>query len=171
MEFTVDLTPDEYRQAMLWRQYASTPGRRLNDWVSWAILFLTPLTVILFWMVAPEALSVWFWLVAVMALSYAFYAAVLVRRRIQQEAASLAETHPALAATHYRLSSHTLWLHHGEDELKLRWRDLVQAQELNALFLLFFSAEETLLVPKRCIPDLNRFRALVAGEPGRTNSE
>lgn len=162
MEFTVDLTPAEYQQAMLWSQFASTLGRRINDWVGWAILILTPIAVILFLVVAPEALSVWFWLVAAMALSYAFYTSVIMRRQIRQQATTLLESHPALASARYRLTAHTLWLQHGETEVKLRWRDMSRMKELSTLFIFFFSDEETLIVPKRCISDLAHFRKLVS---------
>ncbi len=162
MTFTVDLQPAEYRRAMLWHQFGSTPGKRINDLIGWAILVLTPISIITFALRAPEALSVWFWIVAAIAFLYAAYSTLLIRRQIYGQAANLVTERPALANATYRLDDTVLHLTAGDETLTLEWSEIDHVKELSDLFLIFFTAEDLLVLPKRCIPDLAQFRDLVA---------
>jgi len=166
MTFSVDLQAAEYRRAMLWYQFASTPGKRVNDLIAWAILVLTPVSIAAFGLVAPEALSIWFWIVAVVAFLYAAYSALLIRRQIFRQAANLPTERPALANAIYRLDAKALHLTSGDQDLTLAWAEIDHVKELSDLFLLFFSAEDLLIIPKRCVPDLGQFRSLISVPTG-----
>ena len=161
MHFTVDLHPIEYRRAMLWHQFASTPARRINDLVGWAILVLTPVFIIAFALKAPEALSIWFWIMATTAFAYAAYSTLLIRRQIYQKAATLSTERPALVNATYRLDGKALHLTSGDQDFELTWAELDHFKELADLFLIFFSAEELMVIPKRCLPDVAVFREFV----------
>ena len=161
MHFTVDLHPAEYRRAMLWHQFASTPAKRINDLIGWAILVLTPVSIIAFALKAPEALSFWFWLVATSAFLYAAYSTLLIRRQIYQQAANLLTERPALVNATYRLDGKALHLTHGDQDLTLAWTEIDHFKELSDLFLIFFSAEEILVIPKRCVPDVDGIRTFM----------
>lgn len=166
MHFTVDLQPAEYRRAMLWFQFASTPGKRINDLIGWAILVLTPISIIAFALQAPEALSLWFWIVAAIAFLYAAYSTLLIRRQIYQQAANLPTQRPALANAAYRLDKQGITLQSGDEKMTLSWSEIDHVKELSDLFLLFFSEEDLLIIPKRAIPDLEEFRRLGVDRPG-----
>ena len=161
MTFTVDLQPAEYRRAMLWHQFGSTLGKRINDMIGWAILVLTPISIVAFAFRAPEALSLWFWIVAAIAFVYAAYSTLLIRRQIYQQAANLPTERPALVNATYILSGMALRLANGDQDLELAWTEFDRFHELSDLFLLFFSAEELLVIPKRCVPDVAEFRTFV----------
>lgn len=166
LHFAVDLQPEEYRRAMLWRQFASTPGRRINDLAGWAVLVLIPLTLILLLVFVPDGLSIWFWPVAILAFGYGVYSTLVMRRQIRREAESVLTANPVLARTHYRV--HEKGIHAsavdasgGEVKLFLPWKKIEQVQELTNVYLLFVSDEEMLIVPKRCLPDEMAFRRLI----------
>lgn len=183
MEFTVDLQPEEYYRAMLWHQYADTLGKRINDFVGWGVLVLTPVTIVLLLVLAPDALSIWFWPVAIIAFLYAAYSTLVIRYQIRQQARTLLQNHPLLASTHYQVhakgvklvSEGTQAAHElvevpnelgGETEeqekpvqLFLPWKTIDRVQSLPGLFLLFVSDETLLIVPERCLPDTKQFRA------------
>ena len=167
MIFTVDLQPAEYRRAMLWHQFASAPAKRINDLIAWAILVLTPISIVAFTLRAPEALSLWFWIVAAIAFLYAAYSALLIRRQIYAQAANLPTERPALANATYHLDGKALHLTHNDQDLTLAWTEIDHFKELSDLFLLFFSTEELLVIPKRCIPDVAQFRDFVAVRIGK----
>ncbi|MCB0114696.1 MAG: hypothetical protein KDD84_11420, partial [Caldilineaceae bacterium] len=103
MEFIVDLRPEEYAKAMLWHQFAGTWGKRINDFIGWSILVLTPLTIVLLLILAPDALSIWFWPVAVVATVYAIYSTIVMRYQIRRQAATILADHPLLQRTHYHV--------------------------------------------------------------------
>ncbi len=166
MTFTVDLQPAEYRRAMLWHQFAGTPAKRINDLVGWAILALTPISIIAFALKAPEALSIWFWIVAAIAFVYAAYSTLLIRRQIYQQAANLPTERPALANATYRLDGKALHLTNGDQELSLTWAEFENFRELSDLFLLFFSAEDLLVIPKRCVADVDEIRSFITPRIG-----
>ena len=164
MEFTVDLQPEEYHRAMLWHQYASTAGKRINDWAAWAILVAVPLTVILLLIFAPDALSFWFWPVAILALLYSFYSAVIIRRQIGQQASTLLQTNPVLAQTHYHIHEKVVKLtsagKDGEKQsLFLPWKEIERVAESRESFLFFVTDESILIAPKRCLADEAELRA------------
>jgi len=165
MTFTVDLQPTEYRRAMLWHQFASTPGKRINDLIGWAILVLTPVSIVAFALRAPEALSIWFWIVAAVAFLYAGYSTLLIRRQIYQQAANLPTERPALANAVYDVDRTALHLTSGDETLSLDWSEIDHVKELADLYLVFFSEEDLLIIPKRCIPDVGQFEALLPDRP------
>jgi len=172
MEFIVDLQPEEYRRAMLWHQFASSLGKRVNDWLGWAILAAVPLTVLLLLIFVPDALSFWFWPVALLALLYAAYSTLFIRRQIGQQAASLWQTNPALAHTRYHIHSKGMKLSSDEvgDETNgvfFPWKEVVRVAETGESFLFFVTDETILIVPKRCLADVNAFRRLLR-KTGRT---
>jgi len=165
MEFVVDLNPEEYRRAMLWYQFASTLGRRINDWAAWAILAVVPLTIVALLLFLPEALSLWFWPVAILALLYSLYSTLVVRYQIGRQAATLLDTNPALAQTHYHVHAKGIKLTSGEGEatteLFLPWKEIERVAESSESFLFFVTAENILIVPKRCAGDVTAFRRLL----------
>ena len=161
MTFTVDLQPAEYRRAMLWHQFAGSPAKRINDLIGWAILVLTPISIITFALRAPEALSIWFWIVAAIAFLYAAYSTLLIRRQIYQKAANLPTERPALVNAAYRLDGKALHLTSDGEELSLDWAEFDHFKELSDLFLLFFSAEDLLVIPKRCVPSVDEIRSFI----------
>lgn len=172
MEFTVDLQPDEYRRAMLWQQFAGTPGKRLNDWAAWAILFAVPLTVVLLLLFAPDALSIWFWPVAILALLYSAYSTIVVRYQINRQAATLFQTNPALARTRYLVHEKGVKLSSseaGEERtLFLPWKEIDRVAESGDSFLFFVNDENIFIVPKRCVGRIDELRGLLrrAGKVG-----
>ncbi len=166
MEFTVDLRPEEYRQAMLWHEFAGTIGRRINDFIGWSILVLTPLTIILLLLLAPDALSIWFWPVAIMATAYAVYSTLVMRYQIRKQAAILLAQRPALLHTRYHVHAKGVKLIGAgsveqEEKLFLPWNEIQRVHAVGQLYLLFVSDEMLLIVPKRSLPDETRFRAIV----------
>lgn len=166
MEFTVDLQPEEYRQAMLWHQFASTTGRRINDLIGWSVLILTPLTIVLLLLLAPEALSIWFWPVAIVASLYAFYSTIVLRYQIRGQAESILAQHPALQRARYQVHDKGIKLVDAgvEDEEKklfLPWKEIERVREIGALYLLFVSEEMLLIIPKRSLPDEGKFRTIL----------
>lgn len=165
MEFTCNLQPDEYRRAMVWFQFASSMGKRINDYIGWVVLVLAPLMILFYLLVAPEALTIWFWPIAVIAIGYAAYSTLFVRYQIRQRANALPETHPILAHTRYRIHEKGINLRDAEAEnpeakLFLPWKEIQDVRELPDLFLLFTSTETILIIPKRCVPNLDHFRRL-----------
>lgn len=174
MEFIVDLQPEEYRRAMIWHQFASSLGKRVNDWLGWAILVAVPLTVILLLMFVPGALSFWFWPVALLALLYAAYSTLFIRRQIGRQAAGLLQTNPALAHTHYHFHEKGMKLTGKETNEEANgvffpWKEVEQVAEISDSFLFFVTDENILIVPKRCLADENAFRRLLrkAGKIGQ----
>ncbi len=182
MKIDVDLQPEEYRRAMIWHQFASTPGKRLNDWAAWAILVCVPLTIILLLLFAPDALSIWFWPVALLALLYSAYSALLVRYQIRGQSATLLQTNPALKNTQYHIHSKGIKLtsttkpseENGrgdgqeDDEennkstaLFLPWKEILKVAEYRESFLFFVTEENILIVPKRCVADESALRGLL----------
>jgi hypothetical protein len=166
VEFTVDLRPEEYRQAMLWHQFASTIGRRINDLIGWSILILTPVTIGLLLLLAPDALSIWFWPVAIIAFLYAFYSTLVLRYQMRSQAAAILAQHPALQQARYQVHEKGIKLvgmgiEDTEEKLFLPWKEIEQVRELGALYLLFVSAEMMLIIPKRTLPDEANFRAIL----------
>lgn len=165
MRFIVDLHPQEYERAMLWHQFAGSPGRRANDWAAWAILVAAPLTVVLLLLFAPDALSIWFWPVALLAFAYSLYSTLIVRYQIRKQAATLLETNPALARTEYHIHEKGVKLRSegtpGDTaSLFLPWKELEQVAESGECFLFFVNDETILIVPKRCVPDPPALRGL-----------
>lgn len=166
MEFSVDLRPEEYRQAMLWHQFARTSGRRINDLIGWSVLILTPLTIVLLLILAPDALSIWFWPVAIVAFVYATYSTILVRYQIRSQAASILAQHPALQQTRYQVHEKGIKLVGAgadatEEKLFLPWKEIQQVREVGALYLIFVSEETLLIIPKRALPDERQFRTIL----------
>ncbi|MBI3957422.1 MAG: YcxB family protein [Chloroflexi bacterium] len=166
MQFTVDLQPEEYRRAMLWHQFASTPGKRMNGWAAWAILVAAPLTVVVLLAFAPDGLSFWFWPVAILALLYSAYSTLAVRYQIGRQAARLLQTNPALARTHYHLYAAGVQLTGGEEgdeaaSLFLPWKEIERVAEFRESFLFFVTDESILIVPKRTLTDETAFRRLL----------
>ncbi|MBX2997640.1 MAG: YcxB family protein [Caldilineaceae bacterium] len=166
MEFTVDLQPEEYRQVMLWHQFASTTGRRINDIIGWGVLMLTPLTIVLLLLLAPDALSIWFWPVAIVAFIYASYSTLLLRYQIRNQAESILAQHPALQRAHYQVHEKGIKLvdtamEEEEKKLFLPWKEIEQVRKIGDLYLLFVSAEMLLIIPKRALPDENQFRTIL----------
>ncbi len=173
MQFTVDLQPEEYRRAMLWQQFASTPAKRLNDWAAWAILLAVPLTVVVLLIFAPDALSFWFWPVALLALLYSAYSTLAVRYQIGRQAATLLQTNPALAHTRYHIHAAGVHLTGGEEggeatALFLPWKEIGRVAEFKESFLFFVTDENILIVPKRTLTDESAFRRLLQ-KAGKTN--
>ncbi len=169
MEFTVDLRPDEYQQAMLWHQFRATPLKRINDMIAWAVLALTPLTVILLLLIAPDALSIWFWPVAIVAVLYALYSTLVIRYQIRTQATTLLAAKPALHQMRYHVHEKGIKLL-GDGEAKtlfLPWKEIALIQETGAIFLFFVDEEMILIVPKRSLPDLDQFRTLLPSHPGQ----
>jgi hypothetical protein len=176
MEFTVDLQPAEYAQAMRWHQFGSTWQRRLNDWIAWSILVLTPITVgLLLWL---NALSIWFWPVAIVAVLYSLYSSVYLRHQLSRQAEAILAAHPALAQTQYRVHAKGIHLQSqvgDEAKLFVPWKRIAHVQELPDLYLIFVApdhsappeesdqpdpdAAQMLVLPKRTLPDLEAFRA------------
>jgi len=154
---------------MIWHQFASTPGKRINDWAAWAILAAVPLTVLVLLLFAPDALSLWFWPVALLAFLYSAYTALAVRYQIGRQAATLLQTNPALARTHYHIHGKGIKLTspgEGGDEnessnLFLPWKEIARVTESKESFLFFVTDENTLIVPKRSLADETAFRRLL----------
>lgn len=176
LTFTVDLRPEEYRQAMLWHQYGRTPGRRFADFVGWGVLVLTPILVAVLWILAPEALSPWFLVIAALVYLYALYTTLVVRYQIRRRAQTLPHTHPHLARVHYQVHGKGLRLQAETDpeeapkSLFLPWHEVSQVVRLPGLYVLFVGQEDVLVVPERCVPDRERFEAFLrarstSGEP------
>lgn len=168
MEFTVDLRPEEYRQAMLWHQFASTTGRRINDLIGWGVLILTPLTIALLLILAPDALSIWFWPVAIVAFVYATYSTIILRYQIRSQAAGILALHPALQQTHYQVHEKGIKLvgtgvEEVEEKLFLPWKEIQKVRQVGALYLIFVSEEMLLIIPKRALPDERQFRTILQG--------
>lgn len=166
MEFIVDLQPEEYRRAMIWHQFASSLGKRINDWLGWAILVAVPLTVLLLLVFAPDALSFWFWPVALLALLYSAYSTLFVRRQIGRQAATLLQSKPALARTRYHFHRKgmklTDALAEGETNgVFFLWKEVERVAEISESFLFFVTDENILIVPKRCLADESAFRRLL----------
>jgi hypothetical protein len=166
VEFTVDLRPEEYRQAMLWHQFRSTTGRRINDLIGWSVLILTPLTIVLLLLLAPDALSIWFWPVAIVASLYAFYSTIVLRYQIRGQAESILAQHPALQQARYQVHEKGIKLvgtgiEEAEEKLFLPWKEIEQVREIGALYLLFVSEEMLLIIPKRTLPDEGNFRTIL----------
>jgi hypothetical protein len=166
MEFVVDLQPEEYQRAMLWHQFSETPGKRLNDLISWMVIILTPLTIILLLWLAPDALSIWFWPVAIVAVSYALYSTFVIRYQIRKQAELLLAEKPALLKTVYRVHEKGIKLagtaEAGKDEtLFIPWKEVERVKEVGKLYLLFVSQENFLIIPKRSLPDESAFRLLL----------
>lgn len=165
MEFTVDLQPEEYRRAMLWQQFASTPGKRLNDWAAWAILVAVPLTVVLLLLFAPDALSIWFWPVASLALLYSVYSTIVVRYQINRQAATLLHSNPALAHTRFVVHEKGVKLFSSEAgqerSLFLPWKEIHRVAESGESFLFFVTDEDIFIVPKRCVGRIDELRGLL----------
>lgn len=168
MEFEVALQPDEYRRAMIWYQFARTPARRLNTLVAWAVLLLTPLLILMLAWRAPEALSIWFWLLAVVAVAYALYSTVGLHYQIAKQADTLLGMKPALVRTAYRV--HTKGIHlraeagsSDVESLFLPWKKVSHIEEMSSLFLLFMNESDILIIPKRSLPSVDRFRHLSQG--------
>ncbi|MBX3050209.1 MAG: YcxB family protein [Caldilineaceae bacterium] len=166
MQFTVDLQPEEYRRAMLWQQFASTMGKRVNDWAAWAILVLVPLTLLLLVIFAPDALSFWFWPVALLAFVYSLYSTLLIRYQIGRQAASLWQTNPALAHSHYHIHQKGIRVTATGDGpdgegLFLPWKEIKRVAESSESFLVFVTDEQILILPKRCVGDWERLRRLM----------
>jgi hypothetical protein len=173
MEFTVDLQPEEYRRAMIWHQFASTWGKRINDWLGWAILVAVPLTVLLLLIFVPGALSFWFWPVALLALLYAAYSTLAVRYQIKRQAATLFQTNPALAHTRYHFHGKGMKLTDAATEgdtngVFFPWKEVKRVADISESFLFFVSDENILIVPKRTLTDETAFRRLLrkAGKIG-----
>lgn len=165
MRFVVDLQPQEYERAMIWHQFAGTPGRRANGWAAWAILVAVPLTVLLLLRFAPDALTLWFWPVALLAFGYSLYSIAGVRYQIRRQAATLPATHPALARTEYHIHEKGIKLHSdtlaGDGaSLFLPWKELDRVTESGESFLFFVNDETILIAPKRCVPDQSGLRRL-----------
>lgn len=146
---------------MLWHQFGGTPMRRVNDWISWSVLVLTPLTVILLLLLAPDALSIWFWPVAIVATVYAFYSTLIIRYQIRTQAATLLAAKPALLHTTYQVHEKGVKMISGDEKLFLPWAEIERVREVGHLFLLFVSNETLLIVPKRSLPDEAAFRHLL----------
>ena len=170
MEFTVDLQPEEYRRAMLWYQFASTLGKRVNDWAAWAILVAVPLTLLWLLIFVPGGLSLWFWPVALLALLYSVYSTLVVRYQIGRQAANLWQTNPALAHTHFHVHAKGIKLtsqledesEDGKDSsLFLPWKEIGRVAESGESVLFFVTDETILIVPKRCLVDERGFRSLL----------
>ena len=166
MKFTVDLRPEEYRRAMIWHQFASTWGKRLNDWLAWAILAAVPLTVLWLLIFVPGALSFWFWPVALLALLYAAYSTLAVRYQIKRQAATLFQTNPALAHTRYHFHGKGMKLTDAAAEGETKgvffpWKEVERVAEIKESFLFFVSDENILIVPKRCLTNEAHFRQLL----------
>ncbi len=168
MEFICDLRPEEYQRAMHWHQFASSLGKRINDYIGWMVLILAPLMIAFYLVVAREALSLWFWPMAIIAILYAAYSTLLVRYQIRQRARLLRQTHPVLAQARYKVHAKGIHLTgpatDGEEaRLFLPWKEIQAVRELPDMFLFFVSESEgnILIVPKRCLPDVDRFRALI----------
>jgi hypothetical protein len=166
VEFTVDLNPEEYRQAMLWYQFAGTPGRRINDFIGWSILVLTPPTIVLLLLLAPDALSIWFWPVAIVATAYAIYSTLIIRYQIRTQATTLLAEHPALLHTTYHVHDKGVKLlsmvgNGMEEKLFLPWKEIQRVRQVGNSYLLFVSEEMLLIVPKRSLPDEAHFRTIV----------
>ncbi len=152
---------------MIWHQFASTPGKRLNDWAAWAILFAVPLTVVLLLLFAPDALSFWFWPVALLALLYSLYSTLIIRRQIGQQAATLWQTNPALAASRYHIHEKGIKVSAGAEDaetksLFLPWKEIERVAESGESFLLFVTDENILILPKRCVADIPGLRQFLA---------
>lgn len=164
MEFTVNLKAEEYRQAMLWHQFAGTLGRRLNDFIGWSILVLTPLTIAFLLLFAPDALTIWFWPVAIIATAYAIYSTLIIRYQIHTQAAALLAQHPALLHTTYLIHDKGMKLTTAaddEEKLFLPWKEIQQVRETKQSYLFFVEDERLLIVPRRTLPDEERFRAIL----------
>lgn len=166
MEFTVDLRPEEYGKAMLWHHFSSTLGKRINDFIGWSILVLTPLTILFLLILAPDALSIWFWPVAIVATTYAIYSTIFMRVQIRRQAATILADHPLLQQTIYQVHEKGVKLIAAEGVLKeeklfLPWKEIAQVREIGQLYLLFVSEEMLLIVPKRTLPDEERFRGIL----------
>lgn len=171
MEFTVDLRPEEYGKAMLWHHFSSTLGKRINDFVGWSILVMAPLTIVLLLLLAPDALSIWFWPVAIVATAYAIYSTIFMRVQIRRQAAAILADHPLLQQTIYQVHEKGVKLIavdgievdgiEKEEKLFLPWKEIAQVQEIGQLYLLFVSDEMLLIVPKRTLPDEERFRSIL----------
>jgi hypothetical protein len=177
MEFIVDLQPEEYRRAMIWHQFASTPGKRLNDWAAYAILAAVPLSVVVLLLFAPDALSLWFWPVALLAFLYSAYSALVVRYQIGRKAETLLQTNPALARTHYHIHGKGIKLtgtgEGGEESeasnLFLPWKEIARVAEFKESFLFFVTDENILIVPRRCLAGETGFRRLL-GKAGKVDA-
>lgn len=166
MEFTVDLHADEYAQAMLWHQFAGSLGKRINDFIGWSILVLTPLTIVILLIVAPDALSIWFWPVAIVATTYAVYSTIVMRYQIRKQAAAILADHPLLQRTIYQVHEKGVKLTAAdgvkqEEKLFLPWKEIHRVREVKQIYLLFVEEEMLLLIPKRTLPDEARFRAIL----------
>lgn len=166
MEFTVDLRPEEYGKAMLWHHFSSTLGKRINDFIGWSILVLTPLTILFLLILAPDALSIWFWPVAIVATTYAIYSTIFMRVQIRRQAATILADHPLLQQTIYQVHEKGVKLIAAEGVLKeeklfLPWKEIAQVREIGQLYLLFVSEEMLLIVPKRTLPNEERFRVIL----------
>ncbi len=171
MEFTCDLRPEEYQRAMHWHQFASSLGKRINDYIGWMVLILAPLMIAFYLVVAREALSLWFWPMAIIAVLYAAYSTLLVRYQIRQRARLLPQTHPVLAQARYRIHAKGIHLTGPSPDapegqaakLFLPWKEIQAVRELPDMFLLFVSESEgnILIIPKRCLPDVDGFRQLI----------
>ena len=166
LHINVSLDPEEYRRVMAWRQFASTPKRRMNDWAGWAVLVLMPLTVLFLLLVAPDALSVWFWPVAVLAFAYGLYSTLLMRLQIRREARSILAANPLLADMDVHI--HEKGIHvSGTDadghrvKTFLPWKQIVRAQALRDVYLFFITDEKILILPKRCLPDEASLQRLI----------
>lgn len=174
MQFIVDLRPEEYRRAMIWHQFASSLGKRVNDWLGWAILVAVPLTVLLLLIFVPGALSFWFWPVALLALLYAAYSTLFIRRQIGRQAAALLQTNPALAHTHYHFHAKGMKLTDAQADEETNgvffpWKEVERVAETPESFLFFVTDENILIVPKRCISDAKAFRRL-SDKVGKTDA-
>lgn len=165
LKFTVDLQPSEYQQAMLWYQFRATPLKRLNEIIAWSVLILTPLTVLLLLLIAPDALSIWFWPVAIVAVLYALYSTLVIRYQIRSQARTLLADKPALRKTQYQVDATGIQMQEKEgtaaDAIFLPWSEVISVQETKALFLLFVDGETLLIVPKRSLKDVTAFRAFL----------
>ncbi len=174
MEFIVDLRSEEYRRAMIWHQFASSLGKRVNDWLGWAILAAVPLTILLLLIFVPDALSFWFWPVALLALLYSAYSTLFIRRQISRQAAALLQTNPALAHTCYHLHAKGMKLTDAQADEETNgvfflWKEVERVAETPESFLFFVSDENILIVPKRCISDAKAFRRLL-DKVGKTDA-
>ena len=166
MEFTVDLRPEEYGKAMLWHHFSGTLGKRINDFIGWSILVLAPLTIVLLLILAPDALSIWFWPVAIVATAYAIYSTIFMRIQIRRQAATILADHPLLQQTIYQVHEKGVKLIAAggvlkEEKLFLPWKEIARVREIGQLYLLFVSEEMLLIVPKRTLPNEERFRVIL----------
>jgi hypothetical protein len=166
VEFTVDLRPEEYGKAMLWHHFSGTLGKRINDFIGWSILVLAPLTIVLLLILAPDALSIWFWPVAIVATAYAIYSTIFMRIQIRRQAATILADHPLLQQTIYQVHEKGVKLIAAEGVLKeeklfLPWKEIARVREIGQLYLLFVSEEMLLIVPKRTLPNEERFRVIL----------